>query len=366
MGMTIAVIVAAVVVAGAVVGLALWLTSQQGRTQNSMQQQITALREEVSRSLSESSRQSREQVAQLSSQLNERMKETSSTLNTTQTTVGDRLDNAARVIGALQNKLGALEENSRRILEVGQGLAELKDIMKNPKLRGNMGEFFLEDLLRQILPADRYDTQYGFRSGETVDAVIHLGEKMLCIDSKFPLESFARMLKLPDDQPEEKRREKKAFVAAIKKHAEAIAKKYIVQNENTFDFAFMYIPAENVYYETIIRDDLIEDEGSLYSFLLAKKVIPVSPNSLYAYLQVIVLGLKGLKIQESAKVIMQEMDRLGGDLEKFRDEFAVLGKHLKNASGSYDEGAKRMDKFQTRYGQLTDNKQQLEIGGPTA
>ena len=338
----------------------------QQQMQNNMQTEIKNLREEISNSLGESSKQSREQVALLTQQLNERMKETASTLQQTQSSVGARLDNAAQVVGQLQRKLGSLEESSKQIFELGKGLSELKDILKNPKLRGNMGEFFLEDLLRQILPPDNYQAQYEFRSGEKVDAIIRLGGSLVSVDSKFPLESFVRLIQLPDDQVEQKKKEKKGFVSAVKKHADAIAKKYILPDEGTFDFALMYIPAENIYYETIIRDDLMDEEGSLYAYLLSKKVIPVSPNSLYAYLQVIILGLKGMRVQEHAKQMIQDLQRIEGDLGKFRDDYAVLGKHLKNAGGAYDEGNKRLEKFQSRYAMLTEVGDKLQLGANTA
>jgi DNA recombination protein RmuC len=217
-----------------------------------------------------------------------------------------------------------------------------------------MGEFFLEDLLRQILPPEHYRIQHSFKSGETVDCVIQLGESLVSVDSKFPLESFVRLVQLPEDQVEQKKREKRAFVTALKKHADAISKKYICPDEGTFDFALMYIPAENIYYETIIRDDLLSDEGSLYSYLLTRKVIPVSPNSLYAYLQVIVTGLKGMRVQEHAKQILADLKRIEGDMTKFREDYSVLGKHLKNATGSYEESSKRLDRFQGRFEKLTD------------
>lgn len=328
------------------------LLQQQMQTQ--MQKEIQAMREELSRSLHSSSQQSREQIGLLTQQLNERMKETSTTLQNTQSHVGERLDNAALVVGQLQKKLGQMEESSKKIYELGQGLQDLKDILKNPKLRGNMGEFFLEDLLRQILPPDHYEMQKTFRSGEVVDAVIQLGDSLISVDSKFPLESFVRLVQLPEDQAELKKKEKKSFVTALKKHADAIAKKYICPDEGTFDFALMYIPAENVYYETIIRDDLLDNEGSLYSYLLSKKVIPVSPNSLYAYLQVIVLGLRGMRVQENAKQMITDLQRIEGDLGKFKDDYTVLGKHLKNASSSYEESNKRLDKFHNRFAMLTE------------
>ncbi len=322
-----------------------------------IQQQLQSLREETTRTLHESARLQNDRLSSVTQQLNDRMKETSSVLNTTQESVGQRLDNAARVVGQLQQKLGNLEESSKRIFELGQGLSEIKDILKSPKLRGNMGEFFLEDLLRQILPPDRWKVQHQFRTGETVDAVILLGPNLVPLDSKFPLESFLRLQKIPDDQPDLRKKEKKEFVAAIKKHADSIAKKYILPNEGTFEFALMYIPAENIYYETIIRDDVMEEEGSLYRHLLDKKVVPVSPNSLYAYLQVIVLGLKGMRIEEHAQQISRELGRLGGELTRFRDDYEKLGKHLKNASGSFEEGARRLDRFEQRWQSVAEGEQ---------
>ena len=326
----------------------------QQQMQMQMQQEIQAMREEVARSLKDSTSQSGQQIATLAQQLNERMKETATTLQTTQSSVGQWLDNAAQVVGQLKQKLGAMEEASKKIYDLGAGLQELKDILKNPKLRGNMGEFFLEDLMRQILPSDHYQIQHTFKSGEIVDCVIHLGSSMVSVDSKFPLESFVRLVQLPEDQVELRKKEKRGFVTAIKKHADAISKKYICPNEGTFDFALMYIPAENVYYETIIRDDLMDDEGSLYQYLMSKRVIPVSPNSLYAYLQVIVTGLKGMRVQEHAKAILADLKTIEGDMNRFRDEYNVLGKHLKNAAGSYEDSNKRLDKFQGKFEKLTE------------
>lgn len=337
----------------------------QQQMQTQMQAELIALREELSRSLKDTSQSSASQLATLSQQLNERMKETSNTLQTTQASVGQRLDNAAQVVGQLQKKLGQLEESSKKIFDLGQGLQELKDILKNPKLRGNMGEFFLEDLLRQILPPEHYKIQHAFRSGEVVDCVIQLGDSLVSVDSKFPLESFVRLVQIPEDQLDLKKKEKRGFVTAIKKHADSIAKKYILPDEGTFDFALMYIPAENIYYETIIKDDLMDEGGSLYSYLLSKKVIPVSPNSLYAYLQVIVTGLRGMRVQEHAKNILADLKRIEGDLGKFKEDYTILGKHLKNAAGSYEESNKRLDKFQDKFVRVTEIGERIAITDQT-
>ncbi|HET8564204.1 MAG TPA: DNA recombination protein RmuC, partial [Candidatus Binatia bacterium] len=211
-----------------------------------------------------------------------------------------------------------------------------------PKLRGGFGEFFLGDLLGQILPPDHFATQYSFKSGEKVDAIIKLGGSLVPIDSKFPLENFKRILEAAT--ADEKTRAKKQFVIDVKKHVDGIAEKYILPDEGTYDFALMYIPAENVYYETIIKDEAAVDK-SLSQYALAKKVIPVSPNSFYAYLQAIVLGLKGMKIEERAKEIIDYLSRLEGDFSRFKDEFTVLGRHLGHAHSSFQSVERRLDQF---------------------
>jgi len=299
-----------------------------------IQQQIDQLRGQVNQVLDSSTR--------LISQVNERLKENSEILQKTQQTLGERLDNAARVVGNVQKSLGGLEEANRKIYEVGKDIASLQEILSSPKLRGGLGEFFLGDLLAQIFPADHFATQFAFRSGDKVDAVIKLGGSMVPVDSKFPLENFRRMLDGATD--EEKGRAKRQFVADVKKHIDAIASKYILPDEGTYDFALMYIPAENVYYETIIKDDSTGDR-SLSQYALSKKVIPVSPNSFYAYLQAIVLGLKGMKIEEHAKEILQSLIRLQGDFSRFKEEFNVLGKHLGHAQASFQGAEKRLDQF---------------------
>jgi len=200
-------------------------------------------------------------------------------------------------------------------------------------------------LLGQILPAEHFSTQYGFRSGEKVDAVVKLGGSLVPVDAKFPLENFKRILAATSD--EESARAKRQFVSDVKKHIDAIAGKYILPDEGTYDFALMYIPAENVYYETIIKEDVADDK-SLSHYALGKHVIPVSPNSLYAYLQAIVLGLRGMKVEERAKEILEYLSRLQNDFAKFRDEYTLVGKHLGHAQASYQNAERRLDQFGQR------------------
>ena len=326
-----------------------------------VQQQIGDLRVQLGQVLEQSAQSIQQQLGQVLGNVNERLKENAEVLHKTQQNMGERLDNAARAVGSVQKSLGGLEEANRRIYEVGKDIASLQDILRAPKLRGGLGEFFLQDLLAQILPPEHFSTQYRFRSGEKVDAVIRLGPSLVPVDAKFPLENFKRITEAATD--EDKSRAKKQFVVDVKKHIDAIAAKYILPDEGTYDFALMYIPAENVYYETIIRDEA-PTEKSLCHHAMSQRVIPVSPNSFYAYLQAIVLGFKGMKIEDRAKEILQYLGRLQGDFARFRDEFALLGKHVGHAQSSYQNADRRLEQFSQKL--LSADTDQQELFDPEA
>jgi DNA recombination protein RmuC len=253
-----------------------------------------------------------------------------------------RLDKAAGVIGDLREKVG-------QIHEVGRAAQELVHIMRAPKLRGGMGELFLGDLLAQILPREHYEMPHRFKSGDAVDAVIRIGPKLVPADAKFPYENFKRVVEAASET--ERVAARKQFLRDVKKHVDAIATKYILPDEGTYDFALMYVPAENVYYETIIKEDSGEDR-QLFSYALAKRVIPVSPNSFYAYVQTILLGLRGMKVEERAQEILGELSRLRGDFVKIQDNLRILGRHLANATGSFNETDKRMSKLDDKLAQI--------------
>ena len=323
-----------------------------------MQQQIDQLRVQLSQALNNHTQLVQQQLGQVLGNVNERLKENGEILERTQQNLGERLDNAARVVGSVQKSLGGLEEANRKIYEVGKDIASLQEILRAPKLRGGLGEFFLEDLLAQILPTHHFAIQHAFKSGERVDAVIKLGGSLVPVDSKFPLENFKRILEAAND--DERARTKRQFINDVKKHVDAIAGKYILPDEGTYDFALMYIPAENVYYETIIKDGS-EEERNLSQYALSKRVIPVSPNSFYAYLQAIVLGLKGMKVEERAKEIIQYLSSLRGDFGKFRDDFGLLGKHLGHAQSSYQTTEKRLEQFGQRLLSADANQEFVEF-----
>jgi len=248
----------------------------------------------------------------------------------------------------IQRTLGQLTEAGRRMEEVSKEVSGLSDLLKAPKVRGGIGELLLGDLLSQMLAPEQYKVNHTFRSGMRVDAVICLQAGMVPVDSKFPLESFQRML--ASDEEAERIRHKKEFARAVKKHINDIASKYILPDEGTFDFALMYIPAENVYYETIIKDEQLGEDASILSHAMQKHVIPVSPNSFYAYLQAIALGFRGLQIEKQAKEIMGFLDRLMGDIARFRTDYDTMGGHLENARKKYDEAERRLGRFEEKLG----------------
>ena len=255
-------------------------------------------------------------------------------------TVGERIADTTKVFGEVKERLGELTQRTKEIQEVGKNISGLQDILRAPKFRGGFGELLLERLLADILPRDNYSLQYRFQNGETVDAVIRIGGNLVPIDSKFPLEDFERIVTAESEQ--EKVALRRQFTRTIKGHIDDVTK-YILPDENTFDFALMYIPAENVYYETILRGQA--EESEIYSYSLQKRVIPVSPNSFYAYLQVIILGLKGLHIEKTARDILGHLGRLQGDLQDFQEDYSTLGGHIRHAATKYEEAATKLTRL---------------------
>jgi len=232
----------------------------------------------------------------------------------------DRLDKAAEAMRDVNREVG-------RMNEIGKNMQELQAFLKSPKLRGNIGEHVLKDLIAQTFPKNSFSLQYQFRSGERVDAAIKTEAGILPIDAKFPMENFQKMAKAQTD--EEKILSKKEFTRDIKKHIDAIAKKYILPDEGTMDFALMYVPSEPVFYEIVNSDDIID-------YAKSQRIYVVSPSTLYAHLQTILLSFEGKKIETRSKEIFKLLRALQIDYEKVNDSLDVLGKHLNNASGQYN------------------------------
>jgi DNA recombination protein RmuC len=229
--------------------------------------------------------------------------------------LNERLDNAAKVIGSVQKNIGEFSE-------IGRGMKELQQFLQSPKLRGNIGEEVLKDLIGQSFPKNKFHLQYGFKSGEKVDAAIKTTAGIIPIDSKFPMENFQKMTKADDKK--EKQSAKRDFVNDVRKHIRDISKKYILPEEGTMDFALMYIPSEPVYYE-IVNDPDITD------YARSARVYPVSPTTLYAHLQVILLSFEGQKIESKAKEVFAMLRAIQKDYGKVEDNLSTLQRHLNNA-----------------------------------
>jgi len=315
-----------------------------------MQQQMEQLRGQMSDGLNKNISLLTEQLRAINEQVNQQLQMVNQQLQNSSGQIGQRLDTARQVIGEVREKLGELSKTSEQIHEVGKNIATLQEILRPPKLRGGLGEQFLGELLSQILPSEFFTLQYTFSSGERVDAVVRIGEKLVPIDSKFPLDNFKRVIECKTD--EERKTCQKIFYRDVKKHIDDIASKYILPQEGTYDFGLLYIPAENVYYEIITKDESFGEEKGILNYALTKKVIPVSPNSFYAYLQVIVLGLKGLQIEKEAQKIQALLSGLKKDIGGFQEDFQLVGKHISNAMNKFEEARRRLDKFSFKLEQI--------------
>jgi DNA recombination protein RmuC len=329
-----AIVIVLLVLLIAVVGFLVWDRREDRRH---IELQMKSQREEMAQSLNTARQALEGRIEGVDSRLSQSLTSTAGTMQ------------------EIGEKLGRLDTSTSQMLEVGKDISRFQDILRAPKVRGGFGEILLANLLSQILPADNYSFQHQFRSGEKVDAIVRLGTGLVPVDSKFPMESFNRLLAAETD--DERPSLRRAFLKDVRGHVDAVAK-YILPDEGTFDFALMYIPAEGVYYETFFRDEKVEGAEGLWAYALERRVIPVSPNSFYAYLQAIVLGLKGMRVEERAREIIDHLGRLSNDFGRFRQEFEVLGGHIGRAKGKYDD----LDKTVGRLG----DKLALPLEGPSA
>ena len=275
-------------------------------------------------------------------------------LLTGQNTLTQSLQSSQKVLGELHSQIGQLQGTNKQMMQIGTEVRRLQDILSSPKLRGQMGEWSLENLLENVLPKKSYKLQHTFKDGKIVDALIQLTDFSVPIDAKFPLPSFEKIAKAESD--EEKTKLRKQFLKDCKIHIDTIASAYIRPAEGTLDFALCYIPAENVYYETIVK--YAGETQDILEYSLDKKVIPVSPNLLYAYLMTVVMGLHGLQIEKQAAEIRQNLKKLNASFADFVSNWDILGKHLRNASAQYDEGQNKLNRFALQLDQIQEEKEE--------
>lgn len=229
--------------------------------------------------------------------------------------VNQRLENASQQFATFAREVSQLSE-------IGRSMHELQSLLRSPKMRGNIGEEILKDLIGQMFPKQAFFLQYRFRTGDIVDAAIKTEGGILCIDSKFPMEQFRKLSAIEVEA--EKDKAHKLFATDVKKHIKDISTKYIRPDEGTMDFALMYVPAEAVYYEIINLPEIM-------NFARQLRVYPVSPSTLYAHLQVILLSFEGKKLESKTKELFQLIRTIRLDYEVVESEMSVLARHLGHA-----------------------------------
>jgi DNA recombination protein RmuC len=271
-----------------------------------------------------------------------------------------QFDQSAKIIGDVRERLAKLDETNKQVIIGVDQLKSLQDILKNPKQRGILGEYYLETVLKNVLPPSSFQMQYSFSNGEIVDAVVLVDKRIIPIDSKFSLDNYNRMLQTND--PLEKKRLETAFVNDLKMRIDETAK-YVRPEEKTMDFAFMFIPSEAVYYDLLINKVgvMTEDTNNLIYYAGKKKVVVVSPTSFLAYLQTVLQGLRNQKISEQAQSIIKEVERLGKHLFTYSEHMRRLGQHLDTTVSSYNKAGKELEKIDKDVVKLTAGEPKIEI-----
>lgn len=318
--------------------------------------QMQLVTSHVQQSLAEVTSQLGARLDSINQQVTEQLNQSARVMNASSNAVGERIAAVQHTFAGLQNQVGEMTQQARQLSDLSRSVAAIEHVLRAPKMRGNFGEEQLETLLGLVFARQQFVLQHRFSSGEIVDALLLLPPGNVAVDSKFPLENFRRIVEGTED---EKRSLRRDFLRDVRRRVDEIAVRYIRPSEGTLPFALMYVPAENVYYETIIRDD---DGFQLYRYCLEKRVVPVSPNSFYAYLQTIMVGIKGLQVGQRADTIVREIESLQIELEKFGKAYETIGQHIRNASSKIEEGTRLLTKVELRVETLTgDGVEQAEL-----
>ncbi len=337
---TIAVLAAAVTAWTA----ARWAQRRTERENSALRQEIQNLLatqvQGLAAQLGQLSQAVTQQLGQVSQQVQSGMASTGTLVSDAQRAVSVQLQSATTIMGTLQQQLGKVEQSGR---ELSDAAKSIESVLGGAKKRGLLGEVALERMLADTLPSAAYEMQYRFSTGEIVDAAVHFANKLVPFDSKFPLDDFRRMAEVGEEA-------RKSFAAAVRSHADAIAKKYIVPGENTLDFALMFVPSEGVYYELLMSAD---SKGvPLDVYCREKHVIPVSPNSLYAHLSMIMMGLRGFQIAENAQRLHASLSGLKTQWNNFAGVYEKLGTHLRNAQQSYGDADRKLERARDALDQM--------------
>ena len=280
----------------------------------------------------------------LQNQVNEMSRMLDHKLGESTRAIQHQFGESARIVRDVTERLTRLDETNRQVVSFSEQLKNLQDILKNPKQRGILGEYYLETVLKNVLPPGSYAMQYAFKDGTIVDAAVFVDKRIIPIDSKFSLENYNRILEARDAT--EKKRYEAALVADLKIRIDETSK-YVKPEENTMDFAFMFIPSEAVYYDLLINKvgALADDTRNLIHYAGQKRVIVVSPTSFLAYLQTVLQGLRNQKISEQARDIVKQVESLGKHLGSYDEYMQRLGKNLGTTVGVYNSAYREFGKI---------------------
>jgi len=260
-------------------------------------------------------------------------------MNETTKSMNERLDNAAKVIGALKHELGGMKE-------IGRSINDFQAFLKSPKIRGNLGEQVLYDALDQVFSDNQYSRQYKFTEGKIVDAVLKTSAGIIPIDSKFPMDAYKRYVEATAEDAE--KIALKEFTNAVRKHIRDISSKYILPQEGTVNFAVMYVPSEAVYYEITIQND------ELNSYAQGLNVMVTSPNTFHNFLHIVLMGMERTRLQEQAQRIWEILKGVQKETEKFGEKMSVLSRHVTNAKNT-------MDTVNSEYAKLSSKVDQVKL-----
>ena len=345
--MTMSIWIVASVLAILLVAVVVWSAGRRSAAD------LTAVRQEMQASLATQSQNMAAQINHLMQSVTQQLGQVRQELQTGVASTGNLATQAQRdVAQQLQSSTNMLLQMQQRIGEVYQTSQDLtkatqtlQSVLGGAKTRGSLGEITLDRILQDALPQSAYTTQYRFAStGAIVDAIVRSADHILSVDSKFPLDSYRRLLEAGEDA----RRE---FSQAVRKHADSIAEKYILPDEHTFDYALMFVPSEGVYYELLMTED--SKYGRLDEYCRSKRVFPVSPNTFYACLGAIAISLRGQQIEENARHLFAGLAGLQKQLESFADVYDKLGTHLRHAQQSYEDADSKLTRARNSLEQMS-------------
>ena len=297
------------------------------------------------------------QINELSRTVDTKLSESSKNL---QDTLLTQSNSSFKMIRDITEELTSLKETNKQVMSFTEQLQSLQDILKNPKQRGVLGEYYLETLLKNVLSPGSYEMQYMFTDGSIVDAIVRVKDKIIPIDSKFSLENYNKLVE--EQNPAEKERLEKTFVNDLKMRITETSK-YIKPSENTMDFAFMFIPHEAIYYDLLVNkigalkdenENLIQRAASRY------KVIIVSPTSFLAYLQTVLQGLNALRIEETAKDIVKRVEELGKHLKVYEESYNKIGTSLQTTFNHFNKSSAELKKIDKDIMRITESAPGIE------